>query len=359
MPAYLIYGDSFLVAQALKELQKQVGPPEVVEANMHRVSGGQTDPGQLKALCSAVPFLAERRLVVLEGLLSTFGTRERRRRPSTSGSRASTGDPRRGNLSIWEELPKYIGEEMPPTTLLVFLEDRVSGENPLLGKLRPLLQVQELTAPSGERLARWIRDRVAEKGARIAPGAIRLLSQYVGGSLWTMDSELEKLSLYARDRAIEEADVRLLVSQAREASIFGAVDALLEGRSAVALRSIHRLRNDGADFTYIIAMVARQLRLVTLAKDLIDRGHGQREIGERLGLTLEFALRRTLEQARKHSWAGLVWLYGRLLEADMAVKQGRLGQDVALELLVGEATSPQAVGGGHFRQSSSLPSNQL
>ena len=343
MPAHLLYGDSFLVTQALKEFQGQVGSPEVLEANSHRVSGAQIDLSQLRALCDAVPFLAERRLVIIEGLLSLFapsassgrGPRESRRRASTSGSGDTSTSPKAG----WEDLPRYIGEDMSPTTLLVFLEGRVSRGNALLGKLRQVVQVQDFPTPSGEGLARWTRNRVSEKGARITPGAIRLLSQLIGGSLWTMDNELEKLALYAGDGAIEEADVRLLVHEAREASIFGAVDALLEGRSAVALRLMHRLRDEGSELPYIVAMTARQLRMATLAKDLLGRGHGEKDIRGRLGLTHDFALKRTLEQARKHSWSSLEWLYGRLMEADLAVKQGRMEQDVALELLVGEASS--------------------
>ena len=363
MPAHLLYGDSFLVTQALKGLQGEVGPPEVLEANSHRLSATQLDQGQLRALCDAVPFLAEHRLVVVEGLFSLFHTGRRTRsvnnppsaepaprsqvvnesrpggrRAATPARRGHSTGPRNPSPAAWEDLPRYIGEEMPPTTLLVFMEERLSKGNPLLRKLTAVVQVRECATPRGEGLARWVRNRIAEKGARITPGAMSLLCQLVGGNLWTMDNELEKLAVYAGDRAIEEGDVRLLVSQSREASIFSAVDALLEGRTAVALPLMHRLRDDGAELPYIVAMIARQLRLVTLARDLVDRGSRERDIGDRLGLTQDFILRRTLAQARKHSQASLRWLYGRLMEADLAVKQGRMEQDVALELLVSEAS---------------------
>ena len=338
MPAHILHGDSYLVAQALRGFQESVGPPEVLEANSHNIIGAQAEPGLLRGLCSAVPFLAEYRLILVEGLLSLLEARPGRRRASGTRARGSATSKGRGSLTDWDFLPEYIGEEMPPTTLLVFLEATISRANPLLKRLTPVASVQELTTPSGEALARWIRNRVEEKGARITPGAIRLLSQLVGGNLWTMDNELEKLALFVGQREIAEADVRTLVSQAREANIFNAVDALLEAKPGVALGLMHRLRDDGAEFPYITNMVARQLRLLALARDLIDRGHGQREIGERLGLTHEFALKRTMGQARRHSWSSIRWLYGELMEADLAVKQGRLEQDLALDILVGEAT---------------------
>ncbi len=337
MPAHLLHGDGFLVSQELKGIQDQVGPPEVLEANSHRLQGSQLNPAQLRAVTDAVPFLAEYRLVLVEGLFGLYNPPEGRRRASRPPGRAAAHGPQ---VATWEMLPRYIGEEMPPTTLLVFLETSVSTGNPLLKTLKQSVNVQGLPTPTGEGLARWIRNRAAEKEGKITPGAIRLLSQFVGGNLWAMDGELEKLALYAMGRSIEEADVRLLVSQSREASIFMAVDALLEGRSATALGLMHRLRADGAEFPYIVAMIARQLRLVTLARDLMDRGHRDTEISQRVGLGPEFAARRTNEMARKQSRAGLRRLYSLLLEADLAVKRGRMGQDLALELLVSRASRP-------------------
>ena len=345
MPAHLFYGDSFLVSQALTELQGQVGPLEVLEANSHRISGAEIVMPHLQALCNSVPFLAERRLVIVEGLLSLFDPRERRRRAPTSPSRKASSGQNRKPSNAWGDLPSYIAKEMPPTTLLVFLDEKVSGGNTLFEKLRPVVQVRQFPTLRGEGLARWIRNRISDKGASISPGAIRLLSQLVGGDLWIMDNELEKLTLYVGDKIIDEKAVGTLVYRSRESSIFSAVDSLLEGKSAAALKMMHSLRNEGAELPYIVSMAARQLRMVTVAKDLMDRGHREAEIGERLGITRDFVVTKTIEQARKHSWNNLEWLYGRLMNADLAVKQGRMDQDVALELLVTEASKISARSG--------------
>ena len=128
----------------------------------------------------------------------------------------------------------------------------------------------------------------------------------------------------------------MMVSQVREASIFAAVDAMIDGRPSVALRLLHQLRGDGREAPYIIAMVERQLRLLALARDSIDKGVPRNEIGGRLGTSSDFVIRKTLEQARRHSWRNIIGRYNQLLETDLAIKQGRLEPDLALELLVGE-----------------------
>lgn len=342
IPAHILYGDSFLLSRALKDLEAQVGSPEVLEANSHQIAGPETNLTHLRSFCDAIPFLAEHRLVKVEGLLKLFESREGRRRPASRRSRKAVAES--SALSGWDDLPNYVENEMPSSTLLVFVDEQLSKGNALLTQLKPVSQVQEMPTPSREALSRWVRNRATDKGARISPGALSMLIQFVGGNLWTLDNELEKLALYASDRVINEGDVRLLASQSKEASIFIAVDALLEGRSSTALKTIQRLRNEGAEFPYIATMIGRQLRLVTLARDLIDRGHKEQTIGERLGIAHDFAVKRTVEQARKHSWKSLKTLYEGLLQADLAVKQGQLDQDLALELLVtdlGNIQQPQ------------------
>ena len=332
MPVHLVYGDSFLVAGALKELRQEVGPPEVWEANCHYIAAAEASLGSVMPMCDAVPFLGERRLVVVEGALSAIERQPRgaRSRPTSRGGAVSAG---------WDGLEAYV-ERMPPTTLLVFADGNLRGRNPLLERLRPLAQLKALPTPTGEALSRWVRTVTAAHGASIVPGAIGLLNRLVGPDLWALDNELEKLALYAAGAPISEAHVRELVTQAREASIFNLVDALVEGRATVALRASLRLRESGADFSYIVAMIARQLRQVLLARDLVDNGCPWSDVGQRLEVSAEFALRKTLEQARKHTRQGLVQLYEALLEADLAVKQGRTNEDLALELLLIRSPRP-------------------
>ena len=90
----------------------------------------------------------------------------------------------------------------------------------------------------------------------------------MGGNLWTLSSEIEKLSLYCNGRRAEADDVRLLVPFANEVNVFNAVDAVMERRFPDALRSMRRLLEGGATGTYIVAMVARQVRLLLLTKEL-------------------------------------------------------------------------------------------
>lgn len=331
MSAFVVFGDSFLVRRRVAALETEHGADAVLDANRHRMQGGQLNPPELLSVCQAIPFMDPLRLVVVEGLLATAESR------SGSSGGGGRGRGRRGGASQgWQALADAI-PQMPGTTLLLLSDGAVSANNPLLRLLRPVCTVEEHTAPRGEQLARWIKETGEAKGAAISPAAIRSLADLVGGDLWTLDQELEKLSLYAAGREIGEADVRLMVSQVREASIFEAVDAMIDGRPEAALRLLAQLRDDGREPLYIIAMVERQLRLLALARDSMERRLPAGEMKRALGTSSDFVVRKTTDQARRHSRQDIAWRYDRLLQADLAIKQGRLDPDLALELLVGEA----------------------
>ena len=326
MPAFIVFGDSFLVRQRIAALEAEHGADSVMEANRHRFQGNQVSPQELLGVCQAIPFLDPLRLVVVDGLLSIAESR--------SGGRGRRGS---GNAAdAWQALGEAI-PGMPDTTLLLLSDGALNANNPLLRAIRQVCNVEEMAAPRGEQLARWIKETAEAKGVPISPAAIRSMADLVGSDLWTLDQELEKLSLYAAGREIGEQDVRLMVSQVREASIFEAVDSMIDGRSQVALRLLAQLRDDGREPQYIIAMVERQLRLLALAQDSIERRLPQNELKRALGTSSDFVVRKTMDQARRHSRRDIAWRYDRLLEADLSIKQGRVDPDLALELLVGDS----------------------
>src|SRR5690606_17532964 len=59
-------------------------------------------------------------------------------------------------------------------------------------------------------VAQWLQDRAVRRGISIEPRAIQALADLAGANLRTLAGELDKLALFAGDRTIVEADVRLL-----------------------------------------------------------------------------------------------------------------------------------------------------
>jgi DNA polymerase-3 subunit delta len=189
----------------------------------------------------------------------------------------------------------------------------------------------------------WIERRVKDTGGEISPQAVNTLAKFVGNDLWTMANEVDKLVLFAAGRRIGEADVKAVVSYAREESVFTLVDAVLESRGGVAQETLQQLLRAGAEPVYLLTMIARQARIIFLVKEMMGRGKSRADIQTKLGLTSDFVLRKAWSQAEKYSPARLRVLYHRLLDTDVAIKTGRMEGDIALNILVAELGQKDAV----------------
>jgi len=321
---YIFYGvDDFSIHEALEHLKAQVGPLEVWDANVTRIQASSSSPQHLQALCNTVPFLASRRLVIFYGLLALFEGRRASRRNRSAQDTSSS----------WLSLTEYI-PNMPPSTDLVLLDGVIRRDNTLLNQLSPLGEITEYPPLRGAGLNLWIQERATAMECTISKEGVRLLADLVGGNLWTLNSEMEKLSLYCKGRTVERQDIRLLVSFAKEMSVFNAVDDILEGKYSEALRTVRRLMEDGATGPYIVTMVARQVRLLLLVKDLEVRKIPQGQVGARLGLSSGWVLNKVREQGRRYSVTALESLHRGLLETDRAIKTGHIAEGAVGGFLV-------------------------
>lgn len=329
---YLLYGgDEVLLDEALSSMKEAVGPPETVDVNVTTLDGSQASFDEVVAIASTVPFLAEKRLVIIRGLLAQF-------EPRPGGRAAGSSPPsEKSAMERWKGLPGY-ASEMPETTDLVIVDGKLKGPNPLLAKLRPVAKVITFPLPVGRDLPAWIRRRAANRGIDIEPRAVQSMADFIGPNLRVVDTELEKLSLYRGGEPIRNEDVWELVANVKEANIFATVDAVLEGRPRIAVRSAHQLLDAGRTPGYMISMLARQVRLLLLAKEIKATGASMPEIGKRLSIS-GFPLTKTLEQEGKLSIQKLMGIHRRLLDTDVSIKTGEVDERLGLDLLVAELAS--------------------
>ena len=333
---YVFHGDdTFSANEALAELAEAVGPPDLRALNTSRFDAGGFSVNAFLAAAMVVPFLAERRLVVVHGLLEAVagpGSGGRRgRRPPGEGLGAAAG------------LPQALANT-PDFTDAVFLDAKVTQGNPLLREIQALgeerVQVRSFPPLRRDDLKQWVRERAARKGARLSPNAVDLLAEYVGPNLWAMDNELEKLAIYrSGGEMVEASDVEALTASLRESSVFDLVDMLMEGRGDRAMAKLQALLTEGAGGPYLVSMVARQARLTALGQELLRLGTPRDQWGQRLGVASDFVVRKTADQARRFPAQSIGALYRLLVEADMAMKSGERPEEVVLVELVARASS--------------------
>jgi len=261
----VFHGDNeFGIDESVREIRASLGE-DAAESNTIEFEGRNFKPGEVEAAARTVPFLADRRLVLVRGLL--------RRLDTTNATRVSGGAAAaQMSTSGWDKFGEML-VGLPDTTELVFIDTFPTGPNGKLkdngGAIRALkssdtLNISVYPTPRGHAVGDWIRARVMSEGVQASPSAIARLNDLVGPNLRLLDQEIRKLSVYVGDRVIQPDDVEMMVAPAREANIFAAVDAILERRPGMAMRALYQLLDDGASVQYILSMLTRQTRMLIL-----------------------------------------------------------------------------------------------
>ncbi len=324
----LIYGEDVVSAEeALTEITRNTGPDDLRDINSASFLAEDLTPEQLSAAVFTIPFMSDFRVVVVKGLLTTF----ERGRGRAGGARSN-----RNPLGQWTDLPDQLGS-IPPTTNLTFVDGALAKNNPMLRKLSPLSQAREFPLPRERDMPGWIMARAKTLGVNIEPRASATLAEAIGRQPRLIDTELRKLALYVDSGAIREDDVRGMVAYVREANIFQAVDAVIDGRTGVALSLITRIMDDGSPAAYILTMLARQVRLLLMAKDMTARATPREDIGRKLRLS-GWVLNKTLQQERRMTQDYLAYFHHRLIETDLTLKTKPIPEQLAIEMLVADLT---------------------
>jgi DNA polymerase-3 subunit delta len=315
--------DEFTRSETLASFKRRLGPSDTVDLNTTVLDGKGLTLAELRHACDALPFLAEKRLVIVQGLLVTLVSRKGQSLSEAKQSLTS---------ALTDYLPK-----LPPTTRLVFVEERalpVSHPVVKLARQEPQGYVKRFARPNTKTLPQWIKKRVEMYGGEIKHRAALRLAAVVGADLRLLDQEIVKLVTYtAGEGAIAEPDVEMLVPYSQEAVIFDLVDALGHRDGRTAARTLHRLLEEGEHPLGLFGMIVRQFRLLIQVKELKAKGATAREVATTLGIH-PFPAGKLHTQASHFTTAQLEKVYRHLSETDVEIKTGEIRPEVALDLLV-------------------------
>jgi len=163
---YILTGqDDFSRSQALEEMKRGMGDQALLAANTTVLDGQQVTSDQLKAVCETVPFLSERRLVIVEGLLGRF-------EPKSKSSGRKKLAPVTNQQNECKLLTAGISQ-IPDGTILVLIDGRLSSNNPLLKALSARAEVKAFPLLRDAGLRRWISKACGGGGWQYIPGSSR------------------------------------------------------------------------------------------------------------------------------------------------------------------------------------------
>lgn len=208
-PAYLLFGeDEYRKEDALRHLLDAAVDPGTRDFNLDQRRGSELDAETLASLLAMPPMMAERRAVVIRDVTAL-----------KKDARAA--------------LEQYL--RSPAADVLLVLTAPADAKADKV--LWSLTETVESTPLNGSEVPKWIRSRVERLGGTIAPAAVELLQDVVGGDLASLAIEIDKLVAYASGAEIGEDAVSAVVGVHREETLAHLLDAVLarDARQALAL----------------------------------------------------------------------------------------------------------------------------
>lgn len=323
---YLFHGDDELaISETIANLKSKLGDPASVELNLITLDGRSLSIEEFETASKSLPFLAERRLTILNHPLAYLQNEAHRKRV----------------LALLEELPDKNAVVLAEFRLLVSLKERNRGKIHWLEKwgqtLGEKFYSKEFTIAKGPQLTGWILSRAKKSGGEFEPAAASLLASLVGEDIRLADQEIVKLLTYVDyDRAVKIDDVERLTEGVQEGAIFNFVDAMGNRDRKKAMEEYHRLLVD-QDPQRVFGMIIRQFRLLLLSREILDNNGRENEITHKLK-THPYVSGKLASQARQFSQAQLEGIYRRLLDIDTELKTGVMAGDLNVDLLTAEIT---------------------
>lgn len=304
---YVLYGEEAYLRNQYRDRLKEAllggGDP----MNLHCFEGKDVRAGDVIDLAETLPFLAERRVIVLEN----------------SGLFAHGG----------EDLAAYLSAPAE-TASFVFVESAVDKRSRLYKAATARGRAIEFATQDEAVLKRWILGFLKKENKNITERDLNLFLDKTGSDMENIRGELEKLLCYCMDADVITAqDIEEICTKQVSSQIFDMINAVAERRQETAMALYYDLLTLKEPPMRILYLITRQFNLLLQVKELKNKGYGAAAIGEKVGLA-GFIAKKYAAQAAKFREADLRRALTDCVETEEAVKTGRMNDVMSVELLI-------------------------
>jgi len=304
---YLLYGEEdYLRKQYRDKLKAALTAPDDT-MNYHYYEGKDINVGEIIDLAETMPFFADRRVIILEN----------------SGLCKSGGD----------ALAEYL-KQPAESVVIILVESQIDKRSRLFKTVKDKGRACEFVPQNEQTLKKWIASLAKQDNRKISEQTAEFFLEKTGSDMANIRTEWEKLICYTMGKEIiEKEDVDVICTQRVSNRIFDMVAAIAEKRQQEALDMYHDLLTLKEPPMGILALISRQFNLMLQVKELQQKGMGGRQIADKVGLA-PFIVQKYERQASRFKMKELREALNACVEADEAVKMGRLNDVLSIELLI-------------------------
>lgn len=282
------------------------------------VLDGKKEPtGKLINEMVSVPFLAEKRLVVVENILST-------------------NDKDLVQLIEWVQYKK-----IPESNVVIFWQGETLGKIKEIKTFLALLEkqdyVQKFDYLKGSVLNTWIQQEVLERGGSIDSEALNYMVQVAEFDMWALHHVIDQLVALKHKNTITIKDVVLFVSQKIDDDTFRLVETVVGKQTKHAFELITRQRQKGFEEQELFGLLIWNIRILLQLRDIYNRNDTMTSdmMAKETGVH-PFVVKKNFALIKRYSLDFLQSIYQKLLDIDIKTKTGFANQSVLLDVFVAE-----------------------
>ena len=309
-PVLLFEGEEeHLKQDALAALRQAILPAGMEQLNETLLENPSSD--QLIAAAETLPFMADRRLLLIRDMPALTGRAE-----------------------ADERIVSYL-PSVPSTAVLVFYcTGKPDGRKKMYTVIRKLGGIVTFSALKGAELTRFVTDTFRQAGLECDERTAEYLVFTVGSDSGLLVSEIAKIASFVSGRSsVLSADVAALATPSTECTVFQLVDAVVAGQNTRALTLLRNQLLSGADRLSLLSMLLRQYRLLQHVKIMQYEKKSGDFIRSVLGVP-PFIADQYLRQASSYTGGQVKRAVSLCFETEYAVKSGRLPQEGSVEAVV-------------------------
>ena len=336
-PGYVLLGDeSFLYEICRRGILQALVPGDLRDFCLHDLDLAETSIFEALDLAQTPSLMAPFQVLFLRNIKTLYGRGQKKDEFAAIDEYFRRPNPQALLIFVADHI------KLPQDLRKMDMQDKERAER-IRETLGDACGVVELQRVSEDDAVRWVMRQAEAKGVRFQEDAARELVDALGAEMLTIQSEMEKLMLYAGtrgDEAIDVADVETMVAAAKQRSLYELTDAISLKDAPRALALLHGLLNasDGGEdaaigHIFTLAKTFRQM-LVLNEKQVKD----QRAMWQVLwpGFRVApFAADALIAQARRYRDRGELTRGLRLIaKADLELRSSPADKRLVLERLV-------------------------
>jgi len=232
-----------------------------------------------------------------------------------------------------ENLIPYILEFLKnntPDNIIIWEDQKISSVTKYVKFFKTTNSFVEVNKMYKPAFIKFANELSKEYGLDMNREVITLLCTYSNYDTQRLENNIKKLYLLELNKKIEKEDVRNVVVDTLEDDIWKLLDEMNKTKGQ-PLKILERILSQRVDPKYIFPMIARNMRLITMTKYLLDHHYKYPEIASIVRVP-PFTVKTLVEASDKYDWDKIMSKYEKLCNLDYEIKIGRIDPKLGLTL---------------------------